>query len=111
MGISALERHRLNREALEQLFHKFILSPSPADKNAKLPSPTEIRDRLEQDIKNMFSLPVLPQVYHQIAALDRNPRSEIRDWISASGSAEQGPSPPPGALAHLRLPGRDQRYQ
>ena len=83
MGISVLERHRLDREGLKQLFHEFILSRSPAEKNAELTSPTEIRDRLEQDIKNMFSLPVLPQVYHQIVTLNRNPRSEIRDWISA----------------------------
>ena len=83
MGIPVLERRRLDKEGLEQLFNESILSLSSAGKNAELPSPTEIRDRIEQDIKNMFALPVLPQVYHQIVALDRNPRSEIRDWISA----------------------------
>jgi HD-like signal output (HDOD) protein len=31
----------------------------------------------------MISLPILPQVYHQIVALDRDSKSDLQDWIDA----------------------------
>ena len=48
----------------------------------ELPSPEEIRKRIDNDIRNMVNLPVLPQGYNQIVALDKDPESEMQDWIS-----------------------------
>ena len=53
------------------------------DVPVELPSPKEIRKRIENDIRNMVDLPVLPQVYNQIVALDKDPESEMQDWVSA----------------------------
>ena len=54
-----------------------------SDEPPELPAPEEIRKRIDNDIRNMVDLPVLPQVYHQIVALDKDPKSEMADWITA----------------------------
>ena len=53
------------------------------DVPVELPSPKEIRKRIENDIRNMVDLLALPQVYNQIVALDKDPESEMQDWVSA----------------------------
>lgn len=82
LGVALLERRGLDAEGLEQLFNEYFGAVSPRIPG-KLASPAEIRNRIENDIRSMVNLPVLPQVYNQIATLDRDPQSDIRDWISA----------------------------
>lgn len=82
LGVALIERRQLDAEGLEQLFNEYFAAASPRVPG-KLASPAEIRNRVENDIRSMVSLPVLPQVYNQITALDRDPQSDIRDWISA----------------------------
>ena len=83
LGINIFERASMDSEALEQLIHEYVVAPLREGGPSVLPTPEEIRQRLENDIRTMVTLPVLPQVYHQIVALDRDRDSEIQDWISA----------------------------
>lgn len=83
LGIKIFERHQMDAESIEQLFNEYIIAPVRDGIAIELPSPEEIRQRLESDIRSMVSLPVLPQVYHQIVALDRDQDSDIQDWIKA----------------------------
>jgi HD-like signal output (HDOD) protein len=82
-GVIILEKEHLDAEALEGLFFEYVVAKTGEGPPAELPSPEEIRKRLEHDIKSMVDLPVLPQVYQQIVALDRDPESELEAWISA----------------------------
>ena len=83
IGVSVVERSRLERRGLEQVFNEYLVATSDEEPPTELPSPEEIRARVERDIKSMVTLPVLPQVYHQIVAMDRDPDSELGDWSGA----------------------------
>ena len=83
LGIKIFERSQMDTDAIKQLFHEYVVAPERDGVSIELPSPEEIRQRLESDIRSMVSLPVLPQVYHQIVALDRDKDSDIQDWIKA----------------------------
>ena len=83
LDIYVLERGRLDRDGFEQLYNEYVMAASLKDPPTRLPSPAEIRKRIERDIKTMVELPVLPQVFHQITSLDRDPDSELSDWIEA----------------------------
>ena len=80
-GVVILERRNLDTAAMESLFYEYVVAKA-GDRPSQLPSPEEIRSRLDHDIKSMVDLPVLPQVYQQIVALDRDPKSELEAWIS-----------------------------
>jgi len=82
-GVIILEKEHLDAEAMEGLFYEYVVAKTGEGPPAELPSPEEIRKRLEHDIKSMVDLPVLPQVYQQIVALNRDPESELEAWISA----------------------------
>ena len=60
-----------------------IVAVLTGDAPLELPSPEEIRKRIDNDIRNTVDLPVLPQVYHQLIALDKDPESEMQDWVAA----------------------------
>jgi HD-like signal output (HDOD) protein len=83
LGVVLLERPRLDTDALVHLFDDHLISRLGIGPPSELPSPEEIRQRLENDIRHMVSLPVLPQVHQQIVALDRDPTSDIQAWIKA----------------------------
>jgi len=83
LGINIFERNGIDSEALEQLINEYVVAPMREGAPSVLPTPEEIRQRLENDIRTMVTLPVLPQVYHQIVALDRDRDSDIQDWIDA----------------------------
>jgi two-component system chemotaxis response regulator CheY len=83
LGISLIERHKLKAEELEQLLNEFAFTPARQGLRGELPTPEEIRRRLDNDIRTMVKLPVLPGVYHRIVALDRDRDSDIQEWIKA----------------------------
>ena len=83
LGIVFIERDKLDIGALEQLFDDHIFAKLRGDIPAELPSPEEIRKRLERDIQHMVNLPVLPQVYHQIVELDKDRESDLQGWVEA----------------------------
>jgi two-component system, chemotaxis family, chemotaxis protein CheY len=85
LGVTVFQRHldALDSEAMEGLLNEYVLAPMRSGVSSALPAPEEIRQRLESDIRTMVSLPVLPQVYHDITALDKRRDSDIREWIEA----------------------------
>ncbi|MCC7261306.1 MAG: HDOD domain-containing protein [Candidatus Latescibacteria bacterium] len=83
LGISLIERHKLKSEELEQLINEFAFTPARQGLRGELPPPEEIRRRLDNDIRNMVKLPVLPGVYHRIVSLDHDRDSDIQEWIKA----------------------------
>jgi two-component system, chemotaxis family, chemotaxis protein CheY len=83
LDVAIFERHRMHGEDFEQLVTETVVAAMSQDGPIELPAPEEIRKRIENDIRNMVDLPVLPQVYHQIVALDKDPESDIHDWVSA----------------------------
>ena len=83
LDITVFERRLLQTEDFEQMVSEKIVAVLTGDVPVELPSPKEIHKRIDNDIRNMVDLPVLPQVYNQIVALDKDPESEIQDWVSA----------------------------
>ena len=83
LGVKVFERDQLDAEALEHLTTEYVLAAAVTKRPAELPSPEEIRARLETDIRTTVSLPVMPRVYHDISTLDREPESDIQDWVDA----------------------------
>ena len=83
LSIFLLERENLDVEALEQLFEEYALAKVHQARPSELPSPAEVRQRLEMDIHLTDSLPVLPQVFHRIVSLSNDPESELQEWIQA----------------------------
>ena len=83
IGIAVVERSRMQRKGLEQVFNEYLVTTGDEEAPSELPAPEEIRSRVERDIKSMVTLPVLPQVYHQIIALDRDSDSDLSDWSGA----------------------------
>ena len=79
-GVSTIRRDQLDAQVIHQLLRDQVLDKLVEEVVEKLPSPEQIRARIERDIQNLGSLPVLPQVYHQITALDKDPNSDIQDW-------------------------------
>jgi len=88
LDVTVFERHLLQTEDFDQMISEKIVAVLAGDVPVELPSPEEIRKRIDNDIRNMVDLPVLPQVYHQIVALDKDPESEMR-----TGSPPSRPTP------------------
>lgn len=87
LDVSVFERHHMFRDNFEQLVTEKIVAAMDQDGFDEVldyvPSPAEIRKRIENDVRNMVDLPVLPQVYHQIVSLDKDEESDIHDWVAA----------------------------
>ena len=83
LDVSIFDRQHMFRDNFEQLVTETIVSAMSEDTPSELPSPAEIRKRIENDVRNMVDMPVLPQVYHDIMALDKDEDSEIHDWVAA----------------------------
>lgn len=83
LGISLMERGNLDTQALEQLFDEHVLAKVHEARPSELPSPSELRQRLEMDIRLTGDLPVLPHVFSQIASLSSDPESDMAKWAEA----------------------------
>ena len=83
LNITIFERDLLHTEDFEQMVSETVVATMGNDEPLEMPPPEEIRKRIDNDIRNMVELPVLPQVYHQVVALDKNPKSEMTDWVAA----------------------------
>ena len=83
LDVTVFERRLMQTEDFEQMISEKIVAVLADDEPTELPSPEEIRKRIDNDVRNMVDLPVLPQVYHQIVALDKDPESDMQDWVSA----------------------------
>lgn len=86
MDITILERHTLDVDAIESILAEEIVArqrESGDEVAAEMLSPDEVAKRLDGDLRNMVDLPVLPQVYQRIVELDKDPDSELDDWIEA----------------------------
>ena len=83
LDVSVFERQNMFRDNVEQLVTETIVAAMSEDTTSELPSPTEIRKSIENDVRNMVDMPVLPQVYHDIMALDKDDDSDIHDWVAA----------------------------
>ena len=83
INVMLVERRQLNNNGLDSLFREYLLPRVPRVASDKAVTPLQIRERLEEDVSNLVSLPILPQVYHQIAQLSRDPHSEIKEWTKA----------------------------
>lgn len=80
MGAILLERHRLDADAITALLKEHgIHDPDAAA--SELPTPEQLQQRLEQDVKDTADLPVLAHVFQKITMLDEDPDSALQDWI------------------------------
>ena len=82
MSVTLLEHSHLDTDSMQQLVLEHALAPGGAKRPAQLPSPAEINRRLRTDILSSVTLPVMPNVFHDIAELARDPESDIQKWIS-----------------------------
>lgn len=83
LGITLFERRQLDSDSLAQLTTEHVMAAAIKTRPAELPSPEEIRARLETDIRTTVTLPVMPQVYHDIATLADDPESALQKWVEA----------------------------
>jgi two-component system, chemotaxis family, chemotaxis protein CheY len=83
LGVMTVERHKMDLEGIEGMLDQYVLAKMRTDEPERILTPEEIRRRLENDIRTMVDLPVLPEVFHRITQLDRDRESEIQQWIEA----------------------------
>ena len=83
LDVTVFERRLMQTEGFEQMISEKIVAVLADDEPTELPSPEEIRKRIDDDARNMVDFPVLPQVYHQNFTLDKAPESDMQDWVSA----------------------------
>ncbi len=79
MGVVILEQHRLHAESLIKLLRGHGVDAS--EKSSVLPTPEELQQRLDEDVKATGELPVLAHVFQKITVLDRDPESQMQDWV------------------------------
>ena len=82
LGVVTLQRDKLDADALELLATEHVVAKVHEGPPSDLPSPEEIRRRLDVDIRLTVTLPVMPQVYQQIVNLSRDRDSDIQEWIA-----------------------------
>lgn len=81
LGILLLERRHINGEMLEWFFNEYAFARSrEVNEEEDLPG-AYVKQRLEQDMELMTSLPVLPQVYHKIMQLDVEKELSMSRWV------------------------------
>ena len=80
LGVFVMKRNQLSHKGFYQLFREFVSAESYSSSDKERPDSNEIQNRIETDIKNTVSLPVLPDVYHEIVKLDRNLDSNTMEW-------------------------------
>lgn len=80
MGALFLERHRLDADAILELLKEQGIYDAQAEAS-RLPTPEELQQRLEDDVKATADLPVMAHVFQKISALDEDPDSAMQDWV------------------------------
>lgn len=83
LGVELYERDRLDANAMEQVVAEHLVAKVYEGPPSDLPSPEQIRQRLEIDIRMTVTLPVGPQVFDLIVKLSRDPDSHMQHWIDA----------------------------
>ncbi len=83
LGVQLYERDRLDADAMEQVVSEHVVAKVYEGPPSELPSPEQIRQRLDIDIRMTVTLPVMPQVFDLIVKLSRDPDSEMQQWIDA----------------------------
>jgi two-component system chemotaxis response regulator CheY len=83
LGVELFERDRLDADAMEQVVSEHVVAKVYEGPPSELPSPEQIRQRLDIDIRMTVVLPVMPQVFDHIIKLSRDPDSEMQQWIDA----------------------------
>jgi DNA-binding response OmpR family regulator/HD-like signal output (HDOD) protein len=84
LGMLPFARDSLDPPRLRKLIDRHVMGRSGAKPREPEPaalSSEEIHGRILKDLNTMVSLPALPQVCEKIAALDRDPNSDMNDWI------------------------------
>lgn len=82
LDVFIMKRGELSEQSLMRLFREFAGAESHTLSATDTSAPDDIQERIETDIKNMATLPVLPEVYREISKLDRNPSSDIAAWAT-----------------------------
>ena len=77
MGVVLLDRHRLDAEVLIKLPREHGVDAS--EKISELPTPEQLQQRLDEDVRATGELPVLAHVFQKITVLDRDPDSAMQD--------------------------------
>ena len=83
LGIKILKRDRAI-EKLDELMALHLRGKSPRKAAAQMQralAPSAVKDRVMADIETMTDLPQLPQVFEKISQLDRDPKSDLKEWI------------------------------
>jgi HD-like signal output (HDOD) protein len=83
LGVQLYERDRLDADAMELVVSEHVVAKAYEGPPSELPSPEQIRQRLDIDIRMMVTLPVMPQVFDHIVKLSRDHDSEMQQWIDA----------------------------
>jgi len=83
LEVAILPRDKLDASALELLVTEHVAAKVHDAPPAELPSPEELRRRLDVDIRLTVTLPVMPEVFKQIVALSRDKDSDLQLWIDA----------------------------
>ena len=83
LDVTPLQRDKLDAQALELLVTEHVAAKVHEGPPAELPTPEEIRRRLDVDIRLTVTLPVMPQVFQQIVALSKDRDSDLQLWIDA----------------------------
>ena len=79
LGVFVVEREEFTGESCERLLREFVVAKIYTP-NRELAEGEDPLQRIEIDIKNMVSLPVLPDLFRRIQTLDNDVESDIRDW-------------------------------
>ena len=83
LDVTPLQRDKLDAQALELLVTEHVAAKVHEGPPTELPTPEEIRRRLDVDIRLTVTLPVMPQVFQQIVTLSRDRDSDLQLWIDA----------------------------
>ena len=81
LGVQLYERDRLDADTMELVVTEHVVAKVYEGPPSELPTPEQIRQRLDIDIRMMVALPVMPQVFDHIVKLSRDPDSEMQQWI------------------------------
>jgi HD-like signal output (HDOD) protein len=82
LKIPVWKRGELDGDKWHTLINDYVIPKTAAPPVERL-TPDQIRQRIMEDLENMGSLPVLPQVYQRIIQLDTDPHSDIKEWGEA----------------------------
>jgi len=83
LGVRTLRRSRVDEERMKSILSRYLVAEPSAvdvDEEEEL-APQQIRIRIAADIETMSSLPPIPQVYEKITKLEREPGSDLKEWI------------------------------